>query len=463
MTIAAESSPPFLLSFLITIVIFSWVALGQRKKHSAADFAVAGRCFGRWHVAGAIMGTLVGGASTIGTVQMAYLYGLSGWWFTLGAGIACLFLAATLAGPLRSGEVVTLAEFIARYHGERARVAASLFSSFGMFIHIIAQLLAGGTLLVSLFKIPQAVATFIAAGLIALVAVKGGLRRAGSVGLVKLLLLYVTMIGAGGLALNQAGGLQNLKISLPYFPWFSLFGYGMKECLSDMLSMIIGVVSTQIYLQAIFAAKNVHEARQGAMIGALLIPPLGLCGVAVGMAMRLTYPGINSAEALPTFLLHSFPPLWAGVAFATLLFAAIATAAGLAIGIGTTIQTDLLGHRADSEERRLKHLQMATLFTVLVALLLVMTQLDSLILHWSFLSMGIRGATLFVPLMAAVYFGRHTARKAGAVAIVMAPIVVILSGLSGWKPVPPLYLGLAVSVTVIIAGLCLERPPINKP
>ena len=178
--------------------------------------------------------------------------------------------------------------------------------------------------------------------------------------------------------------------------------------------------------------------------------------------MRLTNPGINSAEALPIFLLHNFPPLWAGVAFATLLFATTATAAGLAIGIGTTIQTDLLRHQARSDERRLKHLQMVTLSTILAAFSLVMFQLDSLILHWSFLSMGIRGATLFVPLMAAVYLGRHTARRAGVVAIVTAPVTVILSGLTGWQPLPPLFLGLAVSVTVIIAGLCFERRPINK-
>ena len=44
-------------------------------------------------VAGIIIGTLVGGSSTIGTAQLAYHYGLSAWWFTLGAGIACLILA----------------------------------------------------------------------------------------------------------------------------------------------------------------------------------------------------------------------------------------------------------------------------------------------------------------------------------------------------------------------------------
>lgn len=32
-----------------------------------------------WLVAGAIMGTLVGGSSTVGTAQLAYHYGMSAW------------------------------------------------------------------------------------------------------------------------------------------------------------------------------------------------------------------------------------------------------------------------------------------------------------------------------------------------------------------------------------------------
>ena len=33
-------------------------------------------------VAGVIMGTLVGGSSTVGTAQLAYQFGMSAWWYT---------------------------------------------------------------------------------------------------------------------------------------------------------------------------------------------------------------------------------------------------------------------------------------------------------------------------------------------------------------------------------------------
>ena len=94
-------------------------------------------------VAGLIMGTLVGGSSTVGTAQLAYNYGLSAWWFTLGGGLACLVLALLFAGPWRHTGAMTLIAIISKEFGPRVGLTASLLSSVGTFINIISQLIAG--------------------------------------------------------------------------------------------------------------------------------------------------------------------------------------------------------------------------------------------------------------------------------------------------------------------------------
>jgi SSS family solute:Na+ symporter len=442
----------FLTAFLMTLAGMTLFAIGQSTARDADEFSVAGRNSGSWSVAGAIMGTLVGGASTIGTAQLAFLFGLSAWWFTLGAGLACLFLGCFLASPLQQGAVETIPQFISRYHGRRARAWASIFSSLGMFIHIIAQLLACGALLSSLFGLTMFKAALISSLLVALVTLRGGMRSAGPVGLVKLLLLYCTMIGAGALAFIKAGGSAGLHSHFPGFPWFSLFGYGVQNGLSDLLSMLVGVVSTQIYLQAIFSAQSPRAARQGALYSALLIPPMGLFGIAVGLFMRQTRPELESALALPTFLLENFPPLFAGPAFAVLLFAAIGTASGLTLGVGTTLQVDLLSRFTAGRNRRLLHLRLATIGVLCTALGLVLANLGTAIMQWSFLSMGLRGATLALPLIAAIIWGEKTSRRGGALAILLGPAAVIASGLCGWPNWPPLYVGLAVAMGCLLAG-----------
>ncbi len=447
----------FIIAFFCTIAVMVAMAIaGGHKVRTANDFSLAGRQAGAWNVAGGIMGTLVGGASTVGTVQLAFLYGLSAWWFTLGSGLACLFLGMALAPQLRRGMAATIPQFISRYHGERARFWASIFSAAGMFIHIVAQLLATGAILATLFRLRIFHGALLSSVLVALFALAGGMRSAGSLGLVKLLLLYLTMVTAGVTALFLTGGWGRLAAVFPPYPWFSLFGYGAKEGISDLLSMLVGVLSTQTYLQAVFSARDERAGRNGALMSAFIIPPLGLFGIAVGLYTRATHPGLDSARALPAFLLERLPAIPSGIAFATLLIAAVGTASGLALGVGTTISVDILSRFDWGKRNELIALRLTTLAALLGALALVVLNLDSAIMQWSFLSMGLRGATLCLPLLAATRFGERTTRSGGALSICTAPVVVIAAGIMGIG-LPPLFLGLLVSLVAMLVGFWLDR------
>ncbi len=448
----------FLAAFAATLAIILLMAWGGKAKaKSSGDFSLSGRQAGNWNVFGAITGTLVGGASTIGTAQLAFLYGLSAWWFTLGAGLACLFLGVFLAVPLRDSEVETIPQFISRYHGNRARVAASLFTALGMFIQIVAQLLACGAILAALFDLKLIWSAALSALLVILFTLGGGMKAAGLTGIIKMVLIYLTMIVAGLWVLNLSGGWSNLRESFPAFPWFSLFGYGVREGISDLLSMIIGVISTQTYLQAIFSARDGTTARSGALLSAVLIPPLGFLGILVGLYMRHSRPELESALALPTFILENLPSAFAGIAFATLLIAAVGTASGLALGVATTLKSDVLRRRPAGDRRELTFFRALTAVVVLSAFVLLLFNLGSAIMDWSFLSMGLRGATLCVPLLFAVYLGGDRLRRAGALSIFIAPACVIVAGLFGLSTVPPLYFGLGVSLLFFLGGLFFTR------
>lgn len=452
------STPLFLFSFcltLVAIVVMAWG--GKTQAQNSSDFSLGGRKAGPWGVYGAITGTLVGGASTIGTAQLAFLWGLSAWWFTLGAGLACLFLGLFLALPLRDSQVETIPEYISRYHGERARVCASLFSAIGMFIQIVAQLLSCGAILAVLFDMSLVWSASVSSLLVLAFTLGGGMKAAGSTGMLKMFLIYLTMIGAGYLVLHHSGGLSSLVRSFPRHPWFNLFGYGIAEGVSDLLSMIVGVISTQTYLQAIFSARSGDSARKGALLSALFIPPLGLLGILVGLYMRNTAPDLQSALALPTFIMEYMPELFSGIAFATLLIAAVGTASGLALGVATTLKVDVLGALFMSERWNLTLFRILTAMIVLCAFILLLFNLGSAIMDWSFLSMGLRGSTLFFPIIFAVFFNKLNLRRAGALSIMVAPVSVILCGVTKFQLVQPLYLGLGISLLIFVAATVRNR------
>jgi SSS family solute:Na+ symporter len=226
--------------------------------------------------------------------------------------------------------------------------------------------------------------------------------------------------------------------------------------------MLAGVISTQTYLQALFTARDGRTARRGALVSALIIPPLGLLGVAVGLAMRGAHPGIDSAQALPLFIIEHFPPAFAGIAFATLLVAALGTAAGLILGVGTTLSVDFLARWRGDGEAGAGRMRAVTLVVLLGALGLMLANLGSVIIEWSFLSMGLRGATLCLPLLASLALGGRAPTRGGAVAIVAAPVAVIVAGAAGWTAIPPLWTGLIVSLGAILAGVVLERGEGNR-
>ncbi|MBV1758992.1 MAG: hypothetical protein KMY55_14270, partial [Dethiosulfatibacter sp.] len=96
----------YLISTVLTLMVVSYVGINSSKKiKNSKDFSIGGRNFSSSKVAASIIGTLVGGASTIGTAQAAFVSGANGMWFTLGASLGCLFLGLFLARPLREANI----------------------------------------------------------------------------------------------------------------------------------------------------------------------------------------------------------------------------------------------------------------------------------------------------------------------------------------------------------------------
>ena len=78
---------------LLTVALVIGIGIyHSRSIKSAAGYSVGGRSAGVPLVAGSIAGTVVGGGATIGTAQLAFNFGLSAWWFTLGSGIAFILM-----------------------------------------------------------------------------------------------------------------------------------------------------------------------------------------------------------------------------------------------------------------------------------------------------------------------------------------------------------------------------------
>jgi SSS family solute:Na+ symporter len=333
-------------------------------------------------------------------------------------------------------------------------------SILGTFISVVAQFLSGIALLQNAFPLSPEFATLTTALLVMSFIFAGGLRSFGALGKAKILFLYLILgVCAGAAWLNGAtpGALWS---ALPFHPFFNLFGRGFSKDLGAATSLLVGVLSTQIYIQSIFAASDAATAKRGALLSALIMPPLGIFGVWVGLHLRASGITLPPAQALSHFIRITFSPLVAGILWSGILITVIGCAAGLALGIATNLVQDVLlplaGKRM-SPQAILQANRWSVCLVILAAASFGLLGRDSLILIWSYLSMGLRGAGTFLPLAFAVLFPKRIptriafASSGGGVA---ATLLWPLSGLGG----EPLFAGLAVAGACLLPAFFFRSP-----
>ena len=453
-----ELSTFTVLGMLAVLALISYVGIRAGGKIKTAKDFTTGSGMGTSMVAGSLIGTLVGGASTIGTAQLAFTYGLSAWWFTMGGGLGLFFMAIFFVRPLRKSGLSTLPQILTREYGKPIATTAAILMSVGTFISIVSQLLSGAALITSLWPMEVVWAVIMAAILMIVYVLFGGAWGAGMVGMVKTVLMYAITLVCGITAIAKAGGLE--AFDLPAQQYFNFFARGVWKDGGACASLVFGVLTTQAYFLPIISAKDEKTAINGSVWGGVLTVCIGLAGILVGLYMRVYYPDTPSASVLPVFVITCLPDFLGGIILAALLVALVGTGAGLALGIGTVLSVDiykpLLRPKA-SEKEQLLVSRGLILVILAVASLFATGEAGSMILNWSFLSMGLRGAVMFAPLCFALFAPGRVPGKFAAVAIVTGPVTVLVSSYLLPEHIDPLIPGMAVALLICLAGYCSTK------
>lgn len=487
-----------LIGVLLTVGLLlavSW--LSGRKVKDARSFTTGGNS-GSWMVCGALLGTLAGGQSTIGTAQLAFSYGVSAWWFTIGAGLGSLILGLFYAGPLRRSGCSTLLEVVSREYGHKAETVGSVLFLIGIFISIVSQVLSSSAMITSLFGIHLVWAAVVSAVLIMLLVLFGGIRSAGAGGIVKLILLYVSSIVAGVVVWHIAGGLTGLRDSIdtvyqsPAIAWNnqlsdiesihhrygSPFARGFFKDMGGCLSLILGVVSTQTYAQCIWSAASTPKGRKGAVLCSLFMPLIGAACTLVGLYMRGHYITVSEQEALqrfgeampaglgvidstalafPVFVMEHLPAWLGGLLLGTMLINILGCGSGLSLGASTILVRDVYGNlkrrfgMADSPLSPLAQTRLSIVGILVAAFVCAIAFNGSFINDLGFLSLGLRAVAILFPLSFALWLpGRFTPRSI----LVAMPIGVAAMLLANATSLPgdAVYYGLAASLVAIFLG-----------
>ena len=481
-----------ILGVLLTVGLLLLVSWWSGRKVNDARSFITGGTSGTWLVGGALLGTMAGGQSTIGTAQLAFCYGLSAWWFTLGAAIGSLLLGYVYAGPLRRSGCSTLLEVVRREYGRKAETVGSILCMVGIFISIVSQVLSSGAMISSFFSIRMLWASVMGAVLIMLFVLFGGIRSAGFSGIIKLILLYFSSLAAGAIVWHLAGGFAGLRDSVDaayrssalsqfngltdiesiHHRYGSLVARGAFKDLGGCLSLMLGVVSTQTYAQCIWSAASTPTARRGSLICAICLPIIGAACTMVGIFMRGHYVtaeeldamrqageslpagmGViaNSAQAFPAFILRHLPSWLGGIMLGTLLINILGCGSGLSLGVATILVRDVYGNvwRRSSSWSQLKQMRLSIVAVLVLAVVVALLCSNSFINDLGFLSLGLRAVSILLPLSFALWCPARFDSRRLLVAMLVGVAVMLLANFVS-LPVDAVYYGLGSELLLLL-------------
>ena len=173
----------------------------------------------------------------------------------------------------------------------------------------------------------------------------GGLWSSGLSNIISVTLIYLGVVYSCISAVNNVGGWDTLVSKLPNAEVMvdPLAGIPIVVIISWFVVMITQAITAQGPVQIACGASSVKSARNGFLLGGLLIFPVGFLCAVLGLVAKVMFPEIpveKAAIAMPKVVM-SLNPIASGATLAALWAADVSTACTILLGASTLFSQDI--------------------------------------------------------------------------------------------------------------------------
>jgi solute:Na+ symporter, SSS family len=453
-----------LVLYGLGMLLLGW--FGMRRAKNNEDFLVAGRNLGPARYMSTMAATVLGGASTIGSVRLGYVHGISGVWLcgTIGAGIIILNLF--LAGSLIRLRIFTVTQVLERrYNPLTRRVSAVIMFAYALMIGVVSTL-GISTIMQVFLKLPLPLAVLSSGGIVIAYSTIGGMWALTLTDVVQFVIKTVgLMLILLPIALHRAGGWDGLAANLPASA-FHLTAIGYDTILTYTLIYTFGMLIGQDIWQRVFTARSPGVARWAGAAAGVYCVAYGFGAAIIGMCARVLLPALPDVNnAFAAVIRFALPDGLRSLIITAAVAAMMSTASAGLLAAASTLSEDLLpmvmgAHTASGTHGGTRVIRWCILVTgvlMLATALRVTDVLSALTLSYDLLVGG-----MLVPLMGAIFWKRAT--PAAAMAAMTAGCLTALGFMmkDGILANTPIYWSLAVSL-VLFFGVSLRTRPAHSP
>lgn len=436
--------------YIVGMLLLGW--LGMRRASSREEYLVAGRNLGPAFYMGTMAATVLGGASTVGTVKLGYVYGISGFWLCAALGCGILVLNLFMARPLLKLKVFTVTQVLERRYNTVARRTSALVMLMYAVMICVTSVLAIATVMQVLFTLPFWLAVVIGGGVVVAYSTVGGMWSLTLTDIVQFLIKTIgLMFILLPICLYRVGGWEQLTAKLPA-SYFSFTAIGGDTILTYFVIYFFGILIGQDIWQRVFTARSAGVARYAGSLAGVYCILYGLVCASIGMATKVLLPDLAvPANAFAAMVKEGLPDGVRGLVIAAALAAMMSTASAALLAASTTLTEDLSGPAGCS-------LRTNRIVTLLVGLLVLgLAMLVSDVLSALTLAYNLLVAGMLLPLLGAMFWRRATT-AAAITSMGLGCATVVLSMLSyGLDSNLPIYYSLVVSALSLVLVSLLSR------
>ncbi len=441
-----------LIAYALGLVLIGWYSL--RRARSREDYLVAGRRLGPVMYAATLSTVVLGGASTVGTVRLGYVYGLSGLWFCTLLGLGILVISLFLSRRLVTLSLFTVTELLQRRYNPAARLSGAVIMIAYALMVAVASIVACGTILHGLFGLPFWGGVLLGGGVVALYAVIGGMWSITLTDIVQFFIMTIGMMFLlAPMSIQQAGGWEAIQHLLPA-SHFSLWALGGPMLLGFTLNYFLGIMIGQDIWQRVFTARSVNVARFAGAAAAVYCVIYGVCGALIGMAAKVLLPPLADPNTAFASVVHTALPTGIrGIVAAAALAAMMSTASATLMAAATTFAEDVLprmGGRPTLLADRVSTLAMGLL--ALASSLALDDVFRPLTIAYDLLV-----GSMLVPIVGAIYWKRSTTTAAIASMVVSSSVTIFFLVKDGLDANSPIFYGLGASLIVFCSVSILRE------
>ncbi|USG67120.1 sodium/solute symporter [Brevibacillus ruminantium] len=342
-----EVSPVFyyvIAGYFLMIVVIGFLA--GRGNKTSEDHLVAGRSIGPVIGGAALAATQLSAGTFVGTVGVLYMTGASYMWYWPGMFAGWLVSAIWVAPKFQKFKGVTVPDYIEkRYNSKLAKAIAAGLIVIAYTVYLIAQYVAGGILMETIFGLPKIWGAIITIGITMIYTMKGGMKATTYSDFIQAIIMAGCFFAAVPILYSQAGGFDFVgRFVTELQPSLTGWHWSFKDILGFAMAFGLSVAIAPYELARMYTMKSQKAVRMAIGFSFIFQAVIAVSVCLVGLAMRSLYPVMNNADAASSIMaVNVLPPLVGALIVVAILAAIMSTVSGVMLVSASAISHDIYG------------------------------------------------------------------------------------------------------------------------